>query len=99
MKFRFARDVSRDEWRALPRDFKAGETIYRFDGHDYGCARDDMMYGKQETISCCEIVSMNPFFTVPVHMLLDERGNTPRGDYMSLTRRAAETEAPGDPTP
>lgn len=79
--YSFARDVAVDDWRALPRAFKKGETIHRFTGYDYGVARDDAMLLGVEVISC-SITGGTPFFTVPTDMLLDESGNRPRGDYL-----------------
>ena len=85
--FKFARDVSPEEWNTLPRAFKAGETVLEFRGYDYGCVRDDAMYGGFETIACC-LDPDGPFFTVPVHMLRDESGARPTGEYtFSVTKR------------
>jgi hypothetical protein len=85
MIYTFARDCGPLEWIALPRNFKRGETIFRYSGHDYGCARDDMVYGGRETISCCEVENTSPFFTVPVEFIRDEFGKQPMGDYIRVT--------------
>jgi len=83
----FVRDVDPSMWRALPRAFKAGETVHR--SHDqWGLCRDDAMMGGDETVPCStgETVTMNgeeieKMFTVPVNMLRDEQGNPVMGDY------------------
>lgn len=82
--FVFVAKVTPKDWRALPRKFKRDERIYRFHGHDYGCARDDAMYGRVETISCSESPTEGPFFTVPVVFIRHEDGTQPRGDYVPL---------------
>jgi len=47
--------------------FKAGDTVYEFIGHDYGCVRDDMTYGGIESIAVVAHTDTEaPFFTVPV---------------------------------
>jgi hypothetical protein len=81
MKYVFARDVTPEDWSALPRSFKAGETIHRFSGHDYGCARDDMQHLGVSTISC-SVDGGVPFFTVPADMLRTEEGHEVCGDYI-----------------
>ncbi len=49
---------------------KAGATIYEFDGNDWGCVRDDMMYGGLTTKAMIESPTADaPFFTVPVEDL------------------------------
>jgi hypothetical protein len=84
-KYKFATDAGPKDWVALPRDFKAGEEIFRYDGYDYGCSRDDMTFGGYETISCCLVAGETPFFTVPVNLLLDEDRKKPRGAYARIT--------------
>lgn len=79
-KYTFATDCGLDDWVALPRQFKKGETVLRFEGHDYGCARDDMVMGGIATISC-SLDGNVPFFTVPVRLLLTEDGTPPVGEY------------------
>lgn len=83
IKYVFVRDVLEDEWGPLPQDFKKGDVIYRFSGHDYGCARDDAMYGGRETISCSTAYGVNPFFTVPVEFISLEDGTPVSGGYMT----------------
>jgi hypothetical protein len=84
--------VTTKAWCALPRDFRAGEAIYRYRGHTYGLDRDDMVYGGVETIPCTLEPSGDTFFTVPVEFLVDKDGNEPSGDYISLDkiRKAAQ---------
>ena len=84
IKYTFAKASGPDDWGPLPRQFAKGDTIFRFSGYDYGCARDDMMYGNRETITCSERDGESPFFTVPVEMLLDKDGNRPMGDYVRI---------------
>lgn len=84
-KYTFSTDAGPKDWIGLPRQMKAGETIFRWNGHDYGCTRDDMMLGGFETISCSLEEGQFPFFTVPVTLLLDEAGKQPRGEYMRIS--------------
>lgn len=79
-KFKFARDVAKAEWEPLPRDFKAGEEVCEYQGHDYGCARDDWTYGRRSTIAC-SLTGGTPFFTVPVEFLRNEYGHEPPARY------------------
>lgn len=74
--------VKRNEWCALPHDFKKGDTIFEFTGHDYGCVRDDAVYGGVETVACSLEAGKNPFFTVPCAFLVDEAGVAPLGEYI-----------------
>jgi hypothetical protein len=78
--FKIVRDVGPDDWSALPREFKAGETVYKYSGHDYGLARDDFLICKRSVISC-SLDGGIPFFTVPVEFLTDEHGRHPTGPY------------------
>jgi len=49
---------------------KAGDTVYEFEGHDFGCVRDDMQYGGIESIAVVASPDQEPpFFTVPVEDL------------------------------
>lgn len=81
MKFTLSQDLTPSQWPALPRAFKTGEVLHKFTGHDYGCARDDMMYGGHETIAC-SLDGETPFFTVPVKYLRTESGEQVMGDYV-----------------
>lgn len=82
--FIFRRDVTKDEWSALPRAFKRGDKIARFHGHTYGLDRDDAMYGGRETIPCYLLETGDSiFFTVPVEFLVDESGIEPSSDYLT----------------
>jgi hypothetical protein len=85
----FSRDAGPEDWRALPRMFKMGDQVRRFTGHDYGLARDDMMYLGVETISCTEDEDGGtPSFTVPCDYLLTAEGERPMGEYIKLPARA-----------
>ena len=54
----------------LKPEFTAGDTVYEFLGHDFGCVRDDMAYGGIETIAVVAHTDQRaPFFTVPVEDL------------------------------
>lgn len=86
--FTFVRDAGPEDHRALPRVFKMGEQVKEFTGHDYGCARDDMMYGGIESISC-SLDGGTPSFTVPVEYLADEAGQQPMGPYMRVKNRSS----------
>lgn len=82
-----AQDITKEDWRAVPRTMLAGETVYRCEKHDYGCARDDLVYGDRSTISCSENADGDyPFFTIPVEFLLTEAGDHPMGDYIKIKR-------------
>lgn len=49
---------------------KAGDTVYEFLGHDFGCVRDDMLCGGLTTKAVTLSLDENfPFFTVPVEDL------------------------------
>jgi hypothetical protein len=81
IKYKFIRDVTPEDWYALPKAFKASEKVFEFIGHDYGCCRDDMMYGGVETIACC-LDPAGPFFTVRVSDIIEsETGARVRGEY------------------
>ena len=84
--YAFNKDVSPEEWCALPRQFKKGEKVYRFHGHTYGLDRDDMMYLHEETVPCTLEPGGTTFFTVPVRLLVDDNGNEPSGDYMPIEK-------------
>lgn len=60
-----------------------GTAIYRFDGNDYGCVKDDATYGQVETVACTyNSDGTGPFFTVPVQYLIDyETLEHPKGLY------------------
>lgn len=66
--FRFTKTVTPTEWRALPREFKAGSLVRKFVGHDYGCVNDDWRFGKVKSIACQELTG-GAFFTVPADVL------------------------------
>ena len=78
-RYVFVQDVTKDDWDALPRNFKAGEFVK--EGSDsYGLCRDDMIYGGFETVSCtCD--SGQSYFTVPVRFLRTPDGASVRGEY------------------
>lgn len=78
--YSFNRDVSPEDWKAIPREFKAGETVTRFTGYTYGLERDDMRYLDTETIAVVADGS-EAFFTCPVALLVDESGKGPWGSY------------------
>lgn len=80
--YTFARDVTPEDWSALPRAFVKGESITRFRGHTYGLDRDDMVYLGVETIPCAS--GPEGFFTVPVEMLVDKDGKHPIGEYVRV---------------
>lgn len=81
--FFFKREVGPTDWRALPRVFRAGESVEKFVGHTYGLDRDDMMFLGVETIAC--VADGNEgFFTVPVDFLENEVGKQPMGDYQRI---------------
>ena len=47
--------------------FRAGDTVYEFEGHDFGCVRDDMLYGDIESRAVVAHTDQEaPFFTVPI---------------------------------
>lgn len=52
------RDVTIAECPWLDRDLKAGETVWRYDGHTYGCVQPS---GVAVTLKAAE----TPFFEVP----------------------------------
>lgn len=79
--YTFAEDIGPQQWRALPREFKKGESVFRYSGYDYGCARDDYRYGDTHSITCCEKEGKTPFFTVPVTALRLPDGTRPLGPY------------------
>lgn len=59
-KYKLLKDSS-----AMPQ-FKAGDTVYEFEGNDYGCVRDDMLYGGIDSIAVVAHTDQQaPFFTVP----------------------------------
>lgn len=88
-KLLFARDVGPLDWSALPREFKAGDLVFRFRGHTYGLDRDDFMYLNRETIAICQFDGdkhhFDAFFTCPVEFLVDEEGVRPVGEYMRIS--------------
>ena len=84
--YRFRRDVKKDEWNALQRDFKQGEIVYRFRGHTYGLDRDDLMYLGVSTVPCKLTEDEGGFFTVPVDMLETLDGKPVLGDYIKIPR-------------
>lgn len=86
-QFTFVCFVGKQEWPALPKDFEEGEKVQRFLGHDYGCCRDDMVYGGHETIAC-SLDGNPPFFTVPVKWLRDDDNKQPMGEYIRIDRSA-----------
>jgi hypothetical protein len=70
MKFTFVRDVTLNDWPALPRAFKTGETVFKLEASDYGCAADDLRMGGIKTIACTfDPGGEYPFFTIPVDYL------------------------------
>lgn len=84
----FVRTVTPADWSALPRAFKAGETVRR--SHDmWGLCRDDAtMGGFTSTVPCTlgETVEMSgikieKMFTVPCVMLRTPDGKPVHGDY------------------
>jgi hypothetical protein len=81
MKYVFAQNAGPEDWVALPRQFKQGDTVHRFTGYDYGCARDDMQYAGVSSIACT-LDGNPPFFTVPAKFLRTEDGHEVMGDYM-----------------
>lgn len=83
MKYVFVKDAGPADWSPLPRVFKAGDVVHRFNGHDYGCARDDMMHLGVSSISCSEDGN-TPFFTVPAKLLRTEDGKPVMGDYINF---------------
>jgi hypothetical protein len=56
-RLRLTRDVPTAECPWLGRDMKAGETVYRYDGHTYGCLTDG--------IPCTIRYGEPPFFELP----------------------------------
>lgn len=82
-KLTFAKAVGPQDWEALPRQFEVGESIVRYSGHDYGCARDDFMILGRPTIAC-SLDGDTPFFTVPVEFLRDANGEQPPAPYVRV---------------
>lgn len=78
--YTFVRTVGPKDWVALPREFKAGETIVHYDGHTYGCDRDDAMAGYD--VIACSLDGEAPFFTVPVDMIHNADGKHPLPTYV-----------------
>ena len=71
--YTFTRAAGPKDWRALPRQFAKGETVFAFAGHDYGAAYGDWIHAKKKTVSC-SLDGSPPPFTVPVDLLCDESG-------------------------
>ena len=85
----FVRDVTPQDWVALPRVFKAGEKVSR--SHDmFGLCRDDARMGGVSTVPCTtgDMVvfqdgsKSEKMFTVPVDMLCTPEGKPVYGDYL-----------------
>ena len=85
--FKFVRDAGKDDWVALPHQFKTGETVFEFIGHTYGLVRDDLMYGNRSTVACKLEPNATSFFTVPCEFIVDEHGKHPRCEYMKFPLR------------
>lgn len=86
MNYTFTRNAGPSDWVALPQQFKKADKIFEYAGHDYGCVRDDLMYGKVETVCCSLIDGEGPFFTVPCDWLIDESNFRPQCAYVRLSK-------------
>lgn len=82
--YTFVKDVDKADWVALPRKFLRGESVFRYDGHDYGLVRDDLELGDRETVACSLDVQREPFFTVPVEFLVQQDGTPPVCEYVRV---------------
>lgn len=58
IKYVLLRDVTKAECDWLDREFKKGETVYKYSGATYGC----ISWGG---VACCEQPNSTPFFEMP----------------------------------
>lgn len=68
--YAFTRDAGPADWPALAREFKIGDRVHRYQGHDLGLTTGDRRLAGVETIACT-LDGTEPFFTVPADWLRD----------------------------
>lgn len=63
MKMRLTRHVTPTECHWLKRTYWAGETVYKYSGHTYGCI------SRGTGVACTEQFGQIPFFELPGNAL------------------------------